>query len=137
MIGFVPQRARLFSRSLLANIVYGSDKSIDNVQTFMDMHDIQFGTHELGDDVGKNGSLISGGQRQLVLLMRLLFRDTPIMLLDEPSASIDVTLREKFVTLLSGAVVNGKTIVLVSHDLEFIEQLVNNGAIVHRLGKKL
>jgi ABC-type multidrug transport system fused ATPase/permease subunit len=132
-IGYIPQRARLFSRSLYENIIYGNDNiTRKNVEEFLEKHNINFGK-DLNDTVGKNGSLLSGGQRQLVLLLRLLFRDTFIMLLDEPSASVDTKIRVKMVSLLTDAVKSGKTIIVITHDVEFMTLLKKEGAILHVL----
>lgn len=137
IIGFVPQVAKLFSRSLYENIVYGNQQeniTEQKVNDFLEEHSISFGSRDLNTSVGKNGSFLSGGQRQLVLLLRLLFRNTQMLLLDEPSSSVDTELRQKMVHLLDNAVTNdGKTVVIVSHDIEFIKQLQDKGAITHDL----
>lgn len=76
------------------------------------------------------GSL-SGGQVQRVLLARALVSDPAILLLDEPTASIDVQAEETFFDLLH-RLNETVTIVLVSHDIGFITAHVNRVACVNR-----
>jgi iron complex transport system ATP-binding protein len=60
---------------------------------------------------------ISGGERQLVVLARAIVQQTPILLLDEPTAHLDVRHQRVFSRVLSEMSDKGKTVVLVSHDL--------------------
>jgi ATP-binding cassette subfamily C protein LapB len=84
--------------------------------------------------VGERGQLLSGGQRQAVLLARALLLDPPIMLLDEPTSAMDNSsedvLRQKLHRW-----VQGKTLLLVTHRtsmLSLVDRLVvlDNGRIV-------
>ena len=60
---------------------------------------------------------LSGGERQLVSIARALVQDTPLLLLDEPTAHLDVARRLELQTLLRELAAEGRSIVLVSHDL--------------------
>lgn len=62
---------------------------------------------------------LSGGQQQLLAIMKLLLYQCDILLLDEPTKAIDVCMKRKLGSLLEKLIENGKTIICVSHDLEF------------------
>src|SRR5699024_3893264 len=60
---------------------------------------------------------LSGGQKQLVMIAKALVQDTSIILLDEPISALDVHYQLKILTMLQGLSDQGKTIVIVLHDL--------------------
>jgi iron complex transport system ATP-binding protein len=71
---------------------------------------------------------VSGGQRQRVLLARALAQDTPVLLLDEPTASLDVNHQVRTLELVEDVVAGGKTAIAAIHDLDlaarFCDRLV-------------
>jgi len=76
-------------------------------------------------------SSLSGGQRQRVLLARTLACQPKILLLDEPTANIDLTIQQKLHRIL--AKLNERmTIVMVTHDFGFVTGTVNNVLCVNR-----
>lgn len=60
---------------------------------------------------------LSGGQRQLVFIAKALAQDTPIILLDEPIAALDIFYQMHILKLLGTLTAAGKTVVIVLHDL--------------------
>jgi ATP-binding cassette subfamily C protein LapB len=84
--------------------------------------------HPLGFDmpVGEGGSRLSGGQRQAVALARALVQDAPVLLLDEPTGSMDNSSEEHIRHELA-TVVEGKTVVLITHRaslLDLVERVI-------------
>ena len=118
-IGFIPQTPVLFNRTLYENITYGSENvSRESVlKLIKDLGlDHIFDVSRLDDKVGKHGSKLSGGQRQVVWILRILIQDPEIILMDEPTASIDAQTKE-FIYDLFKIVMQGRTTIIVSHDL--------------------
>jgi ABC-type multidrug transport system fused ATPase/permease subunit len=78
----------------------------------------------LGDgydsDVGKQGSRLSAGQRQLVALARALLADPAVLILDEASSSLDAPM-ERLVQSALKTVLAGRTAVIIAHRLSTVE----------------
>ena len=76
--------------------------------------------------VGQRGRSLSGGQRQRVAMARALLRDTPVLVLDEPTTGLDSATSRRVLQLLRTAV-SGPTIVIVTHDpiaIEFADRVI-------------
>ena len=120
-IGYVPQDVTLFSGSLRDNIVAGggSERIADEeLLKALDIAGLQslVNSHPHGVDlqVGERGQSLSGGQKQSVAIARALVHDPAILLLDEPTSSMDNASEEAFKTHLS-KVAQGKTVLVVTH----------------------
>jgi ABC-type multidrug transport system fused ATPase/permease subunit len=111
-IGYIPQDTRLFNRTVLDNILYGTDKTKTDALDLIRLYNIQQ-LPDLDRYAGKYGEMLSGGQKQLVHLLRCLLKDTPIIVLDEPTASVDWETKQDILSILRNI---HKTIVIVSHD---------------------
>ncbi|MDA1196646.1 MAG: ABC transporter ATP-binding protein [Nanoarchaeota archaeon] len=79
----------------------------------------------------KNTRALSGGMKRRLLLARSLVHDPKILILDEPTAAMDVELRQDFWKLMKRINGEGKTIMLTSHYIEEVEQLCNTICIVN------
>ena len=88
----------------------------------MDRHRAQAAMERLGiaDLAGRDYSRLSGGQRQLVLIARALAQDTPLIVMDEPTASLDFGNQAHVLAQISGlvrdAVSEGRGVILSTHD---------------------
>jgi ATP-binding cassette subfamily C protein LapB len=118
-VGFVSQEPKLFQGSLRENVMLGRPHADPN--HFMEVARLTgleriAAAHPMGFDlpVGQAGSLLSGGQRQLVALARCLVTQPQILLLDEPTSSMDAQAENSFIQHLKTAVGN-RTLVVVTH----------------------
>lgn len=118
-IGYVPQTPILFNRSVLENIAYGNNFSRHEIVTILNDYGImkEFDNLEMGLDtaIGKNGSRLSGGQRQLVWCLRVLLNNPEVLILDEPTSSIDHKTKDTLNRLLD-VVMKDKIVIMVTHD---------------------
>lgn len=74
---------------------------------------------------------LSGGQIQRVLLSMASVLDPPVMILDEPTANLDVVTKAFVGQVLKNARAKGKALLLISHDLDFIAQWANEVAVIY------
>ena len=80
------------------------------------MHDVSKRFHEMmTENVGKNGSRLSGGQRQIVWLLRAFFKKNNVLILDEPTSSLDNKSKHEVVELIK-LIKKTKTVIVISHD---------------------
>jgi len=71
----------------------------------------------LADHAGKAVGALSGGMKQRLALAAALLGDPPILLLDEPTASLDAGARAELTTLIAGLRASGKTLLVTTHRL--------------------
>jgi ABC-type bacteriocin/lantibiotic exporter with double-glycine peptidase domain len=118
--GYMTQNPVLFNRSILENIQFGnpdvSRKEIVDLLERFKLNDV-FNKLDKGIDtpVGKNGSKISGGQKQIIWFLRIYLQNPDILLMDEPTASLSPESKETIWTLIKEGF-KGKTIIMSSHD---------------------
>ncbi len=73
---------------------------------------------------------VSGGERQRVLVARALAQDTPVLLLDEPTASLDVNHQVRVFQLIRGLVEDGRTALAAIHDLDLAARYCDRLALL-------
>ena len=125
-VGYANQHPILFDRTILENLLYGTDPTDKSIEARARQLLSEVG---LGDafpslhaSVGKNGGRLSGGQRQIIQLVRTLLWDPEVLVLDEVTTSLDAETKAKLMTLLA-RMAAGRTVILVSHDDELIKTL--------------
>src|SRR5262245_661971 len=69
---------------------------------------------------------LSGGQKKLLELARVLMGDPTIILLDEPGAGVNPTLMRALVVRIRDFYAEGRTFVLIEHDMDFVMQLCDS-----------
>lgn len=118
-IGYVPQLPMLFNRSIYDNIAYGNATSRAQVMAMFRELGMQgfLDTLPAGLDTscGKSGSFLSGGQRQIVIIMRVLLQNPRVVLLDEPTSAVDDATKKLVLALLQ-KVMDGRTVIMITHD---------------------
>jgi subfamily B ATP-binding cassette protein MsbA len=123
-IGFVLQDTVLFHGSVRDNIAYGREGATEeeviaaaklaNADEF-----IAKMPHGYDTEVGERGMTLSGGQRQRIGIARAVIRNSPILILDEPTAALD-TESEKLVIEALGRLMQGRTTITIAHRLSTI-----------------
>lgn len=139
-ISLVPQNVKLFNRSIMDNICYGSpDLDPERVKNELKTLHVMRAFNALPDGldsvVGKNGDKLSGGQKQIIYLLRCYFRRTPIVLMDEPTSALDGE-NAKYVRRMIDAMSRHATLIVVTHDPSFAATFparmqMQHGRLVH------
>ncbi len=124
-IGYVQQDVVLFYGSLRENITLGAPLADDaDIVRAAEIGGIigLVNLHPQGFDmlVGERGESLSGGQRQGVAIARAVINDPPILLLDEPTSSMDYSSEEDIKRRLTGFA-HGKTLIVVSHRTSMLD----------------
>ena len=135
-VGYLPQEVRLFNGTLRDNLTLGlpipSDSALLRAAQLTGLdHIIQ--RHPKGLELGitEGGRGLSGGQRQIVGLTRLLLAQPQIMLLDEPTASMDAQLEERVMRHLFEEMPAKSVLVVVTHKPSLLPH-VNRVVVVER-----
>jgi ABC-type multidrug transport system fused ATPase/permease subunit len=123
-IGFVLQDTVLFYGSVRENIAYGrpdaNEEAIIEAAKLANAHEfICRMPHGYDTLVGERGLTLSGGQRQRIGIARAVVRNSPILILDEPTASLDVE-AEKIVMEALEQLMEGRTVITIAHRLSTI-----------------
>jgi zinc transport system ATP-binding protein len=140
-IGFVPQRATATSGvpATVGEVVAAGRLSRRRPFVPLRRHDREaiaaaVDAVGLAGRLGDGVSTLSGGQQQRVLIARALAGEPDLLVLDEPTAGVDVQSQEAFADTLRGLVDRGATVLLVAHELGPLAELVGR-AVVMRDGR--
>jgi ATP-binding cassette subfamily C protein CydD len=125
-IAWVPQRAHLFAGTVAENIALGTDGVAHAaiVAAAGRAHAAEFiAALPRGYDtpLGEDGAGLSGGEIQRIALARAFLRDAPLVVLDEPTASLDMA-SEAAVTTAIESLAEGRTLVTVAHRLHTVRR---------------
>lgn len=120
MVGYLPQDVRLFSGTLRDNLVMGmadpGDEAILSAARRTGLLElITAQSRGLGLEISEGGRGVSGGQKMLIALTRLLLAKPAIWLLDEPTGAMDSVAEQRIVNLLREVASEGCTVVVATH----------------------
>ncbi|WP_293709420.1 peptidase domain-containing ABC transporter [uncultured Parabacteroides sp.] len=141
VIGVIPQDVFIFNGTVLDNISLGAQSgNIESVLNTCSQWGIDKYIQQLPQGymtvVGEEGINLSGGQKQLIALTRLLIKDPAIMILDEPTAAMDRDM-ERFTLNILQTLKKQKIIIFISHRLHILKNyadriyLIEDGKINH------
>jgi ATP-binding cassette subfamily B protein len=140
-ISIVPQEPVLFSTSARENIAYGRpgatlEQVVEAARQAEADEFIRAMPQGYDTPIGERGVLLSGGQRQRLALARAFLKNSPILILDEPTAALDSE-TEAAVLRALGRLREGRTVFVVAHRLSTVRQadvvlVMHDGQIVER-----
>jgi len=140
-ISFVLQDTLLFRTPIWQNIAYGKPEAsrseiiraaeLANAREFIDEMPEKFDTM-----VGERGVTLSGGQRQRIAIARAIIRNSPILILDEPTTGLDAASEQLVIEALE-RLMEGKTSIVITHHLATISKanvifVVKDSTLVER-----
>jgi len=125
-MAMVSQEVMLVADTIRNNIVYGGVDDIDEdrLMTAIETAHIREFADDFADGidtfVGEEGSRLSGGQRQRIAIARAIYKDAPILILDEATSSLD-SRSEKHIQDAIGRLIRNRTTLVIAHRLSTIE----------------
>jgi ABC-type multidrug transport system fused ATPase/permease subunit len=121
-IAVINQKVVLFNRSIIDNICYGNNIPKEKVkQILKNLHIMRVFKNKpegLETLAGLHGSALSGGQKQIIYLLRCYLSNKPIIIMDEPTAAVDST-HKKYIMRMIDEMAKKSTLVVVTHDAEY------------------
>lgn len=136
-IGFLQQEGRLFKGTVRENLILGlvdpGDERILEACKMTGLLENVISSSEKGleHEIFEGGLGLSGGQKQLLNLTRVVLREPKIWLLDEPTASVDRNLETLLINMFKKVIKPEDTLVLVTHKMEMVE-LVDRLIVVNK-----
>ena len=140
-VSFVFQNTRLFKTSLIENLRYGNpeataeqiDRAIDLSQSREIIDRLPRGLETV---IGAEGTYLSGGEQQRIVLARAILKDAPIVVLDEATAFADPE-NEHLIRKALVHLTNGKTVLMIAHRLTTVQDadnivVLDNGQIAEQ-----
>lgn len=129
MITYVPQESYLFEGTIRENIEYGWNKAgspdMDMIVRAAKQAYADEFISELPDGydtrLTAGGMNLSGGQRQRIAIARAMLKDSPVILMDEPSSALDTHSENVFLKVLD-SLMKDKTVIMVSHRMTGVER---------------
>ncbi|BAJ03818.1 type I secretion system permease/ATPase [Shewanella violacea] len=123
--GYLPQDITLFHGSIRDNILFGTRQvsehqliravQLSGINLFTDLE-----TEGLDQQVGEGGQSLSRGQRQTVALARATLNDPPVLLMDEPTASLDARAEKQFIRAMQN-VSRDRTLLIITHKMHLLK----------------
>lgn len=140
-VSFVFQNTRLFKTSLIENLRYGNpDATTEQLNRAIDLSQsreiIDRLPQGLDTVIGAEGTYLSGGEQQRIVLARAILKDAPIVVLDEATAFADPE-NEQLIRKALAHLTQGKTVLMIAHRLTTVQDadsivVVNDGEIVEQ-----
>jgi ABC-type multidrug transport system fused ATPase/permease subunit len=129
---YIPQTPILLNRTVYDNIVYGVSTNPSKKEVEALIHETKLSRFldklpkGLDTSVGVHGNSLSGGQRQIVWILKAILMNPEIIIMDEPTSAVDDETKSIIHYLLE-KIVSGKTVIMITHDpylLKFANRIV-------------
>ena len=124
ILGFLPQNPKsLFTKNTVYNDLYDTKAEKEKIDYFANLCDIDhlYDAHPYD---------LSGGEQQRLALCKVLLKEPEILLLDEPTKGFDADFKESFAQILKALKSANKTIIMVSHDIEFCARVSDRCSMI-------
>lgn len=128
LLGIVFQNPnhQIFASTILEELVFGlTNLGIPQNEIHNRIKKVSDIINDMGD-LNRDPHALSYGQRKLLCIATVLLMDSKIILFDEPELALDIGFLSKIKNLILRLNMEGKTIVVISHDLELLEDLTHN-----------
>ena len=124
-IGYLPQDIVLFHGTIRDNILFGTRQVTEYqlIRAVQQSGVAAFTDHNsqgLDQQVGESGNALSRGQRQSIVLARAILNSPQILLLDEPTASLDARAEKQFIASIN-ATAKDRTMLLITHKMDLLK----------------
>lgn len=137
---YIPQNPILLNRTVYENISYGIKFNINKklVDNYIDKYNLRNFINSLSNgldtNVGIHGSKLSGGQKQIIWILKSIIINPEILILDEPTSSIDENTKNIVYDLLK-TIMKNKTVIIITHDDNLVKKgnrilTISNGNII-------
>lgn len=134
ILSFVPQKIYLLNDTIKNNILFGSEDeeikkfNINKIKTFSKLLSFALNSDNnlLDNNIGEDGSMLSGGQKQRVAIARALYKESEILIMDEPNNNLDAEIESKIIEDLVSSPIK-RTIIIISHNkssLKFCDNII-------------
>jgi ABC-type bacteriocin/lantibiotic exporter with double-glycine peptidase domain len=137
-ITYINQNIKLFNKTIYENIKYGNNITDEDIIKVYNKYNLERIFKNIPNgfntNVGVNGDSLSGGQKQIILLLRNYFKFNKICILDEPTAALDNETRLTVIDIIKDMSINS-TLIIITHDMNNLELInrkvkLENGLIV-------
>lgn len=140
-ISMVFQKVYLFNDTIKNNILFGNPNASDNevINAAIKAHCHEFISklpNGYNTIIGDGGATLSGGEKQRISIARAILKDSPIIILDEATASVDPE-NEHLIQNAISSLTKGKTVIVIAHRLATIQDadqilVIDNGDVVQK-----
>lgn len=127
-IGYISQNNFLINDTIKNNVTFGLEENeidLSKLKKILKISKLEELVNSKPEGInyyiGDNGKNISGGQRQRIIIARSLYKDIDILILDEPTSSLDVTNEKEIMNDIKNQFYKKKTIIICSHNWELLE----------------
>jgi ATP-binding cassette subfamily B protein len=128
ILGVVPQEVTIFGGNVITNILLGKEDTPENITKFCQDYGFETFINTLPQSyatiLGEEGINLSGGQKQVIALMRALYKKPKVLLLDEFTSAMDRK-TEQFVLELLNKLKSELTIIFISHRLHSLPKIAD------------
>jgi ATP-binding cassette subfamily B protein len=137
-ISFVNQNTKLFNKTIYENIKYGNQITKREIDILIKKYNIISIFKNLPKGfktkVGVNGDSLSGGQKQIIQLLRCYSKKNKILILDEPTSALDLETKKIIIKIIKD-ISEKSTMIIITHDqsnLDLVKQriIINDGKII-------